>query len=231
MTVADTLKKAPLFAEMDEKAVSFFAAHSHRKKFKKGEILFSIGEPAPSFFFIETGWIKVYRVNRDGAESVINVFGPGDTFAEAAVFSPLQRYPANAQAVEDTDLIEIPRKAFMEKIGTESDVAFSVLNAISSRHRHLVQQIEQLTSRDAPQRLGFFFLRLCPPGEKKDISLTLPYDKSLIARCLNIQPETLSRSMKKLESYGVTSDGKTIRIRDIESLTQFCDVDDRNDPL
>lgn len=214
---------------MDEKTVAFFAAHSHHKKYGKGESIFAMGDPAPSFFFIETGWVKIYRVNRDGEESIIHVFGPDDTFAEVAVFGPLQRYPVNAQAVEDVDLIEIPRQPFIEKIGSGSDVALSVLNIISLRQRHLVQQIEQLTARNAPQRLGFFFLRLCPAGKKKNIHLHLPYDKSLIARCLNIQPETLSRSMKKLETLGVIAEGKNVRILDVETLTKFCDIDDRND--
>ncbi len=227
MTLSQTLRKNPLFANMSEKTIECLAANSHRKHCKKGEDLFAMGEPVRGFFYIESGWVKVYRVNRDGEESVINVFGPGETFAEAAAFGPMQRYPASAQAVEEAELLEIPRQIFVDKIRENSDLALSVLGTISTRQNHLIQQVEQLTAREAPQRLGFFFLRLCPPGQKTDITITLPYDKALVARCLNIQPETFSRAMKKLESCGVTAEGKTISIRDTGALARFCDTDER----
>lgn len=227
MTVAPTLKKAMLFSGMEDSLVDFFAVHSHRKSFRKGEGLFAMGDSATAFFLIETGWIKIYRMNREGEESIVNVFGPGETFAEAAVFSPGQRYPVNAQAVEDCEVLEIPRQPFIEKIRDDSTLALSVLEMVSARQRYLVQQIEQLTAREAPQRLGTFFLRLCPPGEKTDIAIALPYDKAVIARCLNIQPETFSRAMKKLESHGVTAEGKNVFIENVEDLARFCDMDER----
>lgn len=230
MTLLAVLKKAPLFNAMDEKAAAYFAQHGHRKKYEKGSDLFAMGDPAPSFFFVISGWVKLYRVNREGEEAIIHVFGPGETFAEAAVFGPMQRYPVNAQAVEDTEVLEIPRTLFVEKIKEDSDFALSILGAISARQRYLIQQIEQLAVREAPQRLGAFLLRLCPAGQNKNIEINLPYDKSLIARRLNIQPETFSRALKKLEPHGVTSHGKDIFIRDAAELESFCDIEDRNSP-
>lgn len=189
-----------------------------------------MGDPATSFFFIIDGWIKLYRMTRDGEESIINVFAPGETFAEAAVFGPMQRYPVNAQAVEDTNILEIPRSLFVEMIRADSDFALSILGAISAKQRYLIQQIEQLTVREAPQRIGTFLLRLCPPGRSSSVEVALPYDKSLIARRLNIQPETFSRAFKKLEPHGVTLKGRVAAIEDIEKLATFCDFEDRHSP-
>ena len=189
-----------------------------------------MGDPATSFFFILDGWIKLYRITREGEESIINVFAPGETFAEAAVFGPMQRYPVNAQAVEDTNVLEIPRSLFVEMVRADSDFALSILGAISAKQRYLIQQIEQLTVREAPQRIGTFLLRLCPPGRNQDVEVALPYDKSLIARRLNIQPETFSRAFKKLEPYGVALKGRVAAIEDIEKLAAFCDFEERNSP-
>lgn len=189
-----------------------------------------MGDPAHCFFFIVNGWVKLYRISREGEETVINVFAPGETFAEAAVFGPMQRYPVNAQAVEDTIVLEIPRTLFVDKIREDSDFALSILGSISARQRYLIQQIEQLTVKEAPQRLGAFLLRLCPPGQDENIEISLPYDKSLIARRLNIQPETFSRALKKLEPCGVIIKGKNILIRDTMQLMAFCDIEDRHGP-
>jgi CRP-like cAMP-binding protein len=228
MTLTATLKKAPLFAGMNDGAVAFFASHGHRKHYEKDSELFAMGDPAHSFFFIIHGWVKLYRVNREGAETIINVFAPGETFAEAAVFGPMQQYPVNAQAVEDTEVLEIPRGLFVDKIREDSEFALSILGSISARQRYLIQQIEQLTVKEAPQRLGTFLLRLCPPDRHTDIEINLPYDKSLIARRLNIQPETFSRALKKLEPHGVSVQAKNILIRNAAELAVFCDIEDRN---
>lgn len=230
MTVADALGKSPLFAGMDEETLTFFAQRSHKKQYEKGSELFAMGDPAHSFFFIVSGWVKLYRVSRAGEETVINVFAPGETFAEAAVFGPAQRYPVNAQAVEDVTILEIPRSLFVEKIKEDSQFALSILGSISARQRYLIQQIEQLTVKEAPQRLGAFLLRLCPPGNGINVEINLPYDKSLIAYRLNIQPETFSRALKKLKPHGVAIQGKNITIRDTEALAVFCDIEDRNSP-
>lgn len=230
MTFAAALKKNPLFSAMNDETVHFFAEKGHKKQYGKGAEMFAMGDPAHCFFFIVNGWVKLYRISREGEETVINVFAPGETFAEAAVFGPMQRYPVNAQAVEDTTVLEIPRALFVDKIREDSDFALSILGSISARQRYLIQQIEQLTVKEAPQRLGAFLLRLCPPGTQKDVEVSLPYDKSLIARRLNIQPETFSRALKKLEPHGVTVQGKNIFIRDPGELAMFCDIEDRNSP-
>lgn len=230
MNIANALKKTPLFSGMSDETLAHFTAKSPVKHYAKGEELFAMGDPASAFYFIVEGWVKLYRMTREGEESIINVFAPGETFAEAAVFGPVQRYPVNAQAVEDTTLLEIPRSLFVEKIMADSDFALSILGAISAKQRYLIQQIEQLTVREAPQRIGTFLLRLCPPGRDRDVEVPLPYDKSLIARRLNIQPETFSRAFKKLEPHGVTLKGRVAAIEDIEKLSAFCDFEDRNSP-
>ena len=118
----------------------------------------------------------------------------------------------------------------VQKIRENSELALMMLGSISARQRLLVQQIEQLTAKTAPQRIGTFLLRLCPPNMTKDVSVQLPYDKSLIARRLNIQPETFSRALTQLKPYGVSMNKREITIHDIEKLVDFCDLDDRDRP-
>lgn len=225
-----SLQKTALFNGLDDGIIRYFTENSHRKTYEKGAELFAMGDPANAFFFIIDGWVKLYRITRDGEEAIINVFAPGETFAEAAVFGPQQKYPVNAQAVEKTEVLEIPRALFVNKIKEDSDFALRMLGSISARQRYLVQQIEQVTVKSAPQRIGTFLLRLCPPAQDHNIEVSLPYDKSLIARRLNIQPETFSRALAKLKPYGVNMNGRIITIEDTEKLAEFCDIEDRDKP-
>lgn len=221
------LARNPLFSGLSPEILEGIISESHRIQGQKGQELFSAGDRADAFFYVMEGWVKLYRLNRDGEEAIIHVIAPGETFAEAAVFGSHRKYPVNAQYIEDCTLLSIPRTAFVERIATNPDLALHILGTISARQRYLIQQIEQLTVKDAPQRIGTFLLRLCQPGQDGQVEVDLPYDKSLISRRLNIQPETFSRALKKLESYGVVPNGNKVVIKDPQKLADFCDIDDR----
>jgi CRP-like cAMP-binding protein len=221
------LTRNPLFLGLSPEILEGIISESHRIQGEKGQELFSAGDRADSFFYVISGWVKLYRLNRDGVEAVIHVIAPGETFAEAAVFGSHRAYPVNAQYIEDSVLLAIPRTSFVERIAKNPDLALHLLGAIAARQKYLIQQIEQLTVKDAPQRIGTFLLRLCQAGQSGRVVVDLPYDKSLISRRLNIQPETFSRAIKKLEGCGVTADGHKMIIGDVEKLAHFCEVEDR----
>jgi len=233
MNIVDTLRKTPLFQTLPEDDVRGIASNAFTHNFKKGNELFTMGDEAKGFFVILDGWIKLYRISREGMETIIHVFGPGESFAEAAVFGGHHMYPVSAQAVDDGTMLEIPRAYLITKIEENSSFALHMLAAISSRQHYLVQQLEQISSRSAPQRVGAFLLRFCKPlEERKDGSrvFDLPYDKSIIAKRLNIKPETFSRTLFQLRPYGVDVKGRRVHIDTPKILADFCDFDGRDKP-
>ncbi|MCL4678097.1 MAG: Crp/Fnr family transcriptional regulator [Alphaproteobacteria bacterium] len=226
MIMSQTIKRTALFHAVDMETIDSLAKQCHQKNYTKGRDLFAMGDPADLLFIILSGWVKLYRTSKEGEEVIIHVFGPGESFAEAAVFGDGKIYPVNAQAVDDVTLIEIPRSFFTQKIEKDSRFALRMLGAIAARQHYLVQQLEQVTTRTAPQRIGAFLIRFCQkikhaPG---GWAVRLPYDKSIISTRLNIKPETFSRALAKLEPYGVELQGRDIVITDMFRLAEFCDV-------
>ncbi len=226
MNIAETIQKTSLFHSVEPEVSEELAGHCHQKTYSKGQQLFEAGDKADSFFVILKGWVKLFRVSRDGDETIIHVFGPGESFAEAAVFRDQRSYPVNAQAVTDVELAEIPHSFFIHKIEEDSRFALRILASISSHQHYLVGQLEQVTTRTAPQRIGAFLLRFCRKKDEQGgiMSVDLPYDKSLISTRLNIKPETFSRALAKLEPYGVEAEKRCVTIHDPEALAEFCDV-------
>lgn len=224
------IRKTPLFQNADDAMLDLVASCAHKKSYEKGQRVFSVGDEAHSLYLAASGWVKLYRTTRDGGEAVINVFGPGESFGEAAVFNNNKCYPAHAQAIEDSVLFEIPRSFFIQEIEKDSRFALRMLGAIAARQHFLVQQLEQVATRSAPQRIGAFLLRFCrkqAPEKNHPWVVDLPYDKSVISLRLNVRPETFSRAVAKLKPYGVTvkEDGKIV-ITDPVGLAKFCDIID-----
>jgi len=57
------------------------------RKLKSGETLFRQGDKPVSFFEVTAGRVRLTRVDRSGREVVLYVAGPGETIAEASLFS------------------------------------------------------------------------------------------------------------------------------------------------
>jgi hypothetical protein len=61
--------------------------------------------------------------------------------------------------------------------------------------------------------------------------VTLPYEKSLIASRLGMQPESFSRAILKLRPIGVQVEREHVAIADVSSLSAFVGRDDsKSDP-
>ena len=230
MNIASTIQKTALFQGVQFDTIEELLKHCHQKTYSKGQELFEAGDKADSFFIILSGWIKLFRISRNGEELIIHIFGPGESFAEAAVFGDKKTYPVNAQAITNVELVKIPRSFFIQKIESDSQFALKILASVSSHQHYLISQLEQVTTRTAPQRIGAFLLRFCQKNKDEDglITVDLPYDKSLISTRLNIKPETFSRALNKLEPYGVELKERQIILHDSEKLAEFCDISFKN---
>lgn len=223
---AATVRSVTLFQRLPDRALSLLMASATVRTVPPGANLFLQDEPADRFFVMLDGWVKLYRLTRDGAEAVVNVVAPGETFAEAAMFAN-GAFPVCAQAVNEARVLAISAEGFARCLREDATIAFAMLGSLSTRLRHLVQQIEQLQVRSAPQRVGAFLLRFCPSGTGS-ATFDLPFDKSLVAKRLGMQPETFSRALAKLRAIGVTTHGGTVSIADLEGLRHFC-LDDSED--
>lgn len=226
------IKKIPFLQSLSPEDLEDIISSSHLRNCAKGRDLFSMGQRATHFFSIQEGWIELYRTSNNGEEIIINIFGPGESFAEAAVFSDPQTYPVHARAIENAVLIEIPRSIFIHKIETDSRFAINILGAIAARQHFLVQQLEHLMIRSAPQRVGAFLLRFCKKvdGSSSTWIVNLPYEKSIISLRLNIKPETFSRAVTKLSECGVYIENNKILISDLKKLANYCDLTDKEIP-
>lgn len=220
---AALVRNLPLFQHLSEPALTTMLATATTQSVSRGTNLFIQGDAADRFFILLEGWVKLYRLNRDGAEAVVMMVNAGESFAEAAMFAQ-STFPVCAQAVTDLRLLSITAQAFVRCVQDDVGTAFAMLGSLSLRLRTLVQQIEQLHVKTAPQRVGSFLLNYCPPGQG-NTSFMLPLEKSLVARRLGIQPETFSRALAKLRPMGVEVRGATVSVSDIGALRKFCQED------
>lgn len=191
--------------------------------YSRGETIFLQGEPARAIFIVAEGWVKLYRIAPNGAEAVVGVFTKGRSFGEAVAFRS-DVYPVAAEAVTDCTLIRLETDAFLRVLRSEPELMLAVLAATFAHLHGLVAQVEALKAQTGAQRVAEFLLELCP-CEDGACTVTLPYEKVLIAGRLGMKPESLSRAFGRLKEAGVTIRQNHAAISDIGTLRNFAEED------
>ena len=191
--------------------------------YSRGETIFLQGEPARAIFIVAEGWVKLYRIAPTGAEAVVGVFTKGRSFGEAVAFRS-DVYPVAAEAVTDCTLIRLETDAVLRVLRSEPELMLAVLAATFAHLHGLVAQVEALKAQTGAQRVAEFLLELCP-CEDGACTVTVPYEKVLIAGRLGMKPESLSRAFGRLKEAGVTIRQNHAAISDIGTLRNFAEED------
>ena len=211
----DVLRKTPLFATLPDDDLRRVADLAVTRRFAKKEAVFREGDRADGFFIVASGKVKVFKLSGEGKEQILHVLEAGQTFAEAVIFEG-GGYPAHAEALDDSDLLFLPKRPFIELLERRPVVAIRMLASLSRWLKRMTDLAESLTLKDVETRLSFYVseelkTRGIPP--KDGVELELPIGKNVLASRLGTVPETFSRTLKKLQDDGLIDvRGKRIRI-------------------
>ncbi|QIK37801.1 Crp/Fnr family transcriptional regulator [Caldichromatium japonicum] len=224
----DELRRAPLLARLEPHQLERVARHARRIRLAAGQWLFQQGDPAECFYLLLAGQIRLFRLSTEGGEKVIELVGPGQTFAEALMCLNAPRYPVCAAALVDSELIAIESADFRAMLGESVETCFVLLGTLSQRLRALIGEIDALSLHTATSRLArYLALRLLPGTD----TLELPVRKAVLASRLSIQPETFSRVIKSLVDQAIIRvDGHRVQVRDRRALFALAELADLLDP-
>jgi CRP-like cAMP-binding protein len=210
----------PLFSGLAAADMAPILRGASVRQFKEDTLLFSAGDHAERFYVAILGSVRLFALNKDGDEAIIEVVGAGHSFAEAAIFS-LGRYPVNAEAMAGARVATIGAAPFLETLRGNSAVATCMLASLCRWQLHLLAEIRRLKKQSPAQRLAWFLLSLAD-GADRTAHVQLPYRKSILAGRIGITPESLSRALGRLAELGVESKGEEVVLRNIPALRQFC---------
>lgn len=170
-------------------------------RLKKGEILFSAGEPAQGLYVIASGSLRAFRTNEDGREQIIHVEKAGTTIAEVPVFDE-KPYPSTVASEEESEVLFISKENIKKLCLKYPPIALSALRLLAARLRKTAALVESLSLREVDQRLAVFLLQEF--DEKRLKKIPLPTNTVLASRLGSVR-EVVSRAFAKLEQEKLVS--------------------------
>lgn len=219
-----TLRDIPLFSELSIEQLRKISSFSKIKSFKKHEIIFNEDDFYAGFYILLKGNVKVFKTSSSGKESVVHLVSPLTAFADIPLFEG-GNYPVSAETLEESLTLFIPKEKFLELIYKEPGISLKMLAGFAKRLKSLINQLEDLSSKEVPNRLAKYILKeIKTTGTEKlpepFVKLSIP--KSTIASYIGTVTETLSRTFKKLQDEKIIRvSGKRIFVTDLKRLKEL----------
>ncbi|MBV5325391.1 MAG: Crp/Fnr family transcriptional regulator, partial [Rhodospirillaceae bacterium] len=216
----EVITALPLFDGIQSDILNRLLADSNTISRRRSTLLFGAGDEADCFYIVLDGGVKLFALTQDGRESIVEIFGPGTSFAEAAMLST-GRFPLHAEVIEDATLIRVGRRAFLHTLNSDHSLAYRMLAALVKWNRRLASEIWDLKELTPWQRVAEFLLAQTNAVEGKAV-VALPFNKEVLASRVGIRRESLSRVLGRLRVLGVRTSGNSVHMEDVALLRKAC---------
>ncbi len=214
------LARMPLFQDVGPAGLERLSSAVQVRRLERSEFVFHVGSACEAFFLTISGQVRLFVIAPNGNEKVIEIIGPGMSFAEALMFLGAPCV-VNAQALTDTALLVVPRHAVLAEMEADSRFALRMLAGLSRRLHGLVHDVQAQALQSGVQRVVGYLLRDIAHDDSAP-TVSLPVSKATVASRLSLTPEYFSRVLHELEAAGLIEiDKREIRIVDAGALGRY----------
>jgi CRP-like cAMP-binding protein len=215
------LANLPLFKEASTEEVERIAQGTRALHAARGETLFHKGDPVTGFYLVVYGQVKLAFTSPQGADKVVEIIGPGMSFGEAVMFLEMP-HVVYAQTLADSLLLHVSKSAVFNELECNPKFARKMLGGLSRRLHGIVSDVEAYCMHSGAQRVIGYLLRDAEQAEgDREVDVTLPTNKGVVASRLNLTPQHFSRILHELSEAGLVAvDGRTIHIADVARLRE-----------
>ena len=155
--------------------ISHFLKVGRLKKYPKGQILFSEGDKTNEIYFIQNGWVNVYRMTRDGNRVSIALRNKGEFigFSEMFRLTPRDCY---AEALEEVHVYSIEVACVKHILDEHPEMLQKCLAQLSYRLHESHTTLLEFVCNKAQRRMAIAILTM---AEKSGVKETEKYIVSI----------------------------------------------------
>jgi CRP-like cAMP-binding protein len=142
--------------------------------YRKGQVLFSQGDPADGVFSIQKGKVKLSVVSKQNKEAVIAILTVGDLVGEASLVGQPPVRLATASAITECSIARLAKPAMMRLLREDNDFARLVLSYVLARNIRIEEDLVDQLFNSSEKRLARVLLLLANFGKEGAPSGVLP---------------------------------------------------------
>lgn len=179
------------------------------KSLKKKMELFAEGDTPLNIYFVKSGSIKVYQAHPDGKELITCIYNANDFFG----FEPIlegTNYNETAVAMQDAEIIAIPKYDFLTLLQTHPDVSRGFIALLCKKVADKEKQLLNLAYNSVRQRTAENLLKV---GDMKDKNNDIQISREDLAKMVGTASESVIRVLSDFKDEGLIEiEGGRIKI-------------------
>ncbi|MGX9987397.1 Crp/Fnr family transcriptional regulator [Chryseobacterium sp. POL2] len=176
--------------DVPEENIQKCAIHYDIRFFKKGSMLVQEGEASADRFFVETGLLRMFSIDKNGKEHVIQFAPEGWIISDSTSQLLNEKSRFYVEAIEDSEIVVLSDDFFFNLGEIYPQVAEKNQRLMLNHIKNLQNRVNALISTTAEERYMEFL--------KKYPNIMLRVPQWMVASYLGITPESLSRVRKEL---------------------------------
>lgn len=188
-------------------------------KYKKKEVLYRQGDKPQHLYFLNKGSIKATLTHDDGKELITNLYSQGDFLGHVPLLenSP---YPDTAMAVEESEVVKIPREEFLDLLFKNRDIASQFIRLLSNQIDEQEKKLLQLAYDTVRKRTADALLSILSQNGAKGSSVRVTRED--LASMAGTATETVIRCLSDFkEDRLIEVQGREIIILDPAGLEKI----------
>lgn len=196
---------------------------------KKGTVLFNFGDPLNCIYFIQEGFVKLYRLSDEGRETTIYLYGPGNILGIRALTSEDETARHYAEAITDLKMLTVPRREYLEILARNPEYVVDLTHTFMQRLNYTERKLESFIAQDAVTRVAIFLddiIKRFYQGETKGrITIPLKLTHQRIAEFAGSFRETITLALHKLEDLKIIKMKRSeVTILDLKKLEEIAQI-------
>jgi CRP-like cAMP-binding protein len=199
------LKRCGLFERLADAEAERLNRRALVRRFPRHAIIYAPAEPGQSVLVLVSGRVKIKGLTPEGREAILAFIDEGELFGELALLDgqPRQEF---AEAVEDCEVLLIPREDLVELMESRPDLALSVTKLIGLRRLRVESRLRDLLFLSSRDRMARILLELAGPfgaPAGKGRALRLPLTHQDLANLIGVSRETATIALGQLQAEGL----------------------------
>lgn len=192
----------------------------NRRIFKRGELLYRIGEPLRAVYAIRCGSVKSYVLTNDGRVQITGFHITGEVIGLGAMAA--NQYMSEARALETTMVCEVPIDVLEAYSAEMPSIRQQMLKIMSQEILDNQELMLLLGKKNADERLATFLLSLSRRFQRRSYSpsqFNLSMSRSDIGNYLGMAEETVCRVFTRFQDDGLlTTERRQVHLLDQDRL-------------
>lgn len=217
----ESLSRVWLFSALEKGELVRLSELAKTRVYKPREAIVTKGAPATEFFVLLRGSAKVTAQGPEGADTAINVMGPGEVFGEIGILDGQPR-SATVTTLEECEMAVVDKRAFHGLLEASPPVAIKLLAVLAGRIRDLTIRVEDRAFLDVPARLAKQLLWLAAnhgTESGKQVRVELKLSQQELGEFIGATRESINKNLRDWSRSGfIRHERDCLEILDLDAL-------------